>query len=115
MTDARNNKQDWEKQVALRLKQLIENMGMQPKDFAEAFWLLLGWSNFKAAEMALYKREKVDLYYAIRFAMEFGLNVEYVLCLRDDIENCVIAHGRYADKAALVKKLNTAPGKKQSQ
>ena len=105
MDDAKKIKQDWEKAVGRRFLDLIADMGMNTADFASAWGVAVGWPTVKAAKMALVDREKPDIYYAVRFAGVFGINTNYLLCQRDDLENCVEPHGRYADKRALATKL----------
>ena len=101
MSTAFEIKQAWEKRVGQRVLSLIDDMGMNTVNFAEHFGELLGWDNAKAAKMALDTREKPDIYYVIQFGVEFGISLEYMFCLRDDLENCVTPHGRYYDKRAL--------------
>ena len=105
MSNALKIKQDWEKAVGQRFKGLVADMGMDMKEFAETFWKILKFPTKKAALRALYDREKPDIYYAVRFAVEFGIDLEYALCQSDEFENSIIPHGRYADKTNLQAKV----------
>ena len=95
VSNSLTTKQAWKKHVAARVFELIADMGMNVPDFAKSHWQDIGFSNYDAAKEALTNKGQLDPYYAGLFAVAFEIDPAYVLCYRDDLDNCFKPRGKY--------------------